>query len=103
MKETVKDIKEEYRQKGRDLGESFWRTLNVMSFDTEVTEGFVEIISSAHRTSQQGVMRVVMSLIEIWSKAEEEGLFDERNEATVKFCKKIKDMADKEDASFPLI
>ncbi|MCD6435272.1 MAG: hypothetical protein J7L15_02630 [Clostridiales bacterium] len=103
MEQTVYDIKEEYRQKGKDIGVSFCKALNIMSFDTEVKEGFVDVISSAHRTSQQGVMRVVMSLIEVWAQAADLGHFDDRNKATVQFCKKIKDLADSENAYFPLI
>ncbi len=96
-------------QHGRDLtGEEMAEMLeefangasskDMAAFTEKVTDGI-------HRTLQQKCMRLFVACIEAWaSRAERPGLYDMRNEATVKLCKKMVDATgDKYDRHLPTI
>ena len=97
----------EYEEKAQDAGveaaKILTKALNNMSYENVSIKAFVNAITTSHRTLQQSTMRAILALIMEWASKEEEGCFDGRNEATVKFCKKIKELAIEENAYFPFI
>ncbi len=92
---------EKVRQAGEDAANNLTKALNCMSYEKEVIEEFVKAITTNHRTLQQSTMRAMMALIMEWAAMGEKGHHDARNEATVKFCQKIKTLATEENAYFP--
>jgi len=90
-------------QGGSDAADKLTKILNVMSYEKEATQGFVDTIINSHRTIQQSTMRTVFALIMEWAKKGEEDVFDARNEATVKFSQAIKKLAIEQNISFPFI
>lgn len=99
----MNEYEERARQSGKNVANDFTKALNSMSYEKEVIEEFVEEIATSHRTLQQSTMRGVFALIMHWAEAGEDGQFDARNEATVKFCQEIKKLALEQNACFPLI
>jgi len=101
----------EYAQKSHDAGKEvaslLTSALNSMTYEKEVIEGFVHGITTSHRTLQQSTMRGIYALIMDWAEKEERGMFDARNEATVKFCKAVKALVEENTTSkninFPFI
>ncbi len=100
---TMEEWEEEAYNKGKDIGENLTKALNSMTYENEITRGFVDSITSSHRTLQQSAMRSIHVLIMKWASMEESGDYDPRNEATVKFCKAVKDNAELEPLHFPFI
>lgn len=72
---------------------------------TDVEAFAVELTDRTHRTLQQRCMDLFVACIEIWAeRSKRPGLFDARNEATVKLAKKMVDATgDKYDRFLPLI
>lgn len=71
--------------------------LNNMSFKTEEV---AKILAHSHRTLQQKFMRLCIEFI--YEQAEKEHS-DPRNEATVKYAKKLAKLLKEENAYFPYI
>jgi len=90
------DYKAEKRQQGVDLAKAMTQSVNSMSFEKEFMAGFIGEMTTSHPTLQQGVMRLIYQLMIALSK----GHFDDRNEATVKFCQEVKKI---ENVYFPFI
>lgn len=94
---------------GRDLtGEQMGELLDefVNGASREQMAAFVQKVTDrTHRTLQQKIMGAFVACIESWAaRAERPGLYDARNEATVKLCKKIVDATgDKYDRVLPYI
>ena len=89
---------------GKKIAKEFVNTLNSMTYEKDVARGFVEEVVNSHRTLQQSTMRAIYKLLEKWAEMKESGNFDARNEATVSFCSKVKEMAEKENLGhFPFI
>jgi hypothetical protein len=55
---------------------------------------FAECVSQEHRTLQQSMFNVFMSCIAMWAEKNDKGMFDGRNEFTVKTSKKIMEFLD---------
>ena len=91
----IDDYKLEEHNKGIKIANDFANALNSMTFDKEVIEGFITGITTQHRTIQQSSMRAIYSLLMKWAEMGEQGIFDSRNESTVKFCQDVKEMAEK--------
>ena len=51
-------------------------------------------IMRSHRTLQQGVMRLFLTMCKDWAANEEADFYDLRNEATVKLAKRIVELDD---------
>jgi hypothetical protein len=100
---TSEDYKQEAHEKGEQVAKDLSNALNSMSYDKEVIRGFVDKLTSEHRTLQQSSMRAISSLIMRWAEMEEKGYYDLRNEATVKFCKRVKEVMEAENISLPFI
>ena len=96
----AKDYKKEYYEKGQKSGVELTASLNTMSYEKEVINGFVDAVTSQHRTIQQSSMRAIYALIMKWAEMEENNQYDLRNEATVKFCKKLKDTFNEENGIY---
>jgi hypothetical protein len=62
--------------------------ISEMSFDAET---FAKEIRRQHRTNQQSIMSVFITLVEQWSEDYASGNFDLRNEDTVKIAADILD------------
>lgn len=96
-------------QHGRDLtGEEMGELLDefVNGASREQMAAFVvKVTDRTHRTLQQKIFGAFVACIESWAaRAERPGLFDARNEATVKLCKKMVDATgDKYDRNLPYI
>lgn len=99
----MNEHEEKAREAGRNAAKDFTKALNSMSYEKEVIEEFVKEITTSHRSLQQSTMRGVFALIIQWAKAGEDGQFDARNEATVKFCQEIKSIALEQNAYFPFV
>lgn len=67
--------------------------VNVYGFDSNT---FAETICHAHRTLQQSVMSLFVTLIRYFS----ENGYDERNEATVELSKELVKITDKHSLPF---
>jgi len=97
----------EYQQKandaGKEAGDILIKALNSMTYDDEAIKGFVDSLTHTHRTLQQASMRAIMALIMAWAEMDEKGCCDLRNEATVKFCSKIKALALEDNTYLPFI
>lgn len=93
----------EYEEKafnqGVEAATIFTKALNSMSYDKEAIKGFVEKITTSHRTLQQSAMRAIFALLMEWADSSH----DERNEATVQFCQDVKKLAEEKNISFPFI
>jgi hypothetical protein len=63
----------------------------VNGFNREEREAFVTALMIEHRTLQQSMARLFFQCIGKWAEYGEKGMFDGRNEATCKLCKKIVD------------
>ena len=99
----MNEFEEKAREAGQNAANDLTKALNSMSYEKEVTEGFVTALTNTHRSLQQSTMRSIFSLLMRWAEDEEVGKFDARNEATVKFCSKIKKLAEGENVHFPFI
>lgn len=98
----MNEHEERARASGKKIADDLTKALNSMSYE-EVIEEFVKTITTSHRSLQQSTMRGVFALIMKWAWMESEGMFDDRNKATVRFCRDIKKLALEEDAHFPFI
>lgn len=88
---------------GETIGKQLINLMNNSTYEQEVIKGFVDKVLVSHPTLQQSLMRAIYSLLMSWANCHEEGyMFDGRNEATVKFCKELKDKFG-EDQYFPYI
>ena len=56
------------------------------------TEEFVSNMLTQHRTLQQSVFRLMLNMIDAWSR---EKLYDLRNEQTILMCRDIKELIEK--------
>ena len=99
----MNEYEERANDAGKEAAEMLTKALNSMSYSKEVTKAFVESITHSHRTLQQVTMGTMMALIMAWAEMDENGCSDMRNEATVRFCSKIKELALFENAYFPFI
>lgn len=96
-------------QHGRDLdGQEMGQILDefVNGAPDEAKRAFVEQITKrTHRTLQQGIMGLIIKLMEAWAEdAKNPDRYDPRNEATVKLAQKfIEVTGDKYDRYLPLI
>lgn len=89
---------------GEEMGELLEEFANGAS--RKDLEAFAEQITrNAHRTIQQKIMSAFLCYVEKWGEsAERPGLYDSRNEATVRICKKILDSTgDRYDRYLPYI
>ena len=70
----------------------------------DVAELVEHLTQRTHRTIQQRLMGVVVSLVEAWAEAYDAKRFDARNEATCKLAKRFCDgSGDKYDRQLPYI
>ena len=69
---------------------------------SEFTEFALHVTHNTHRTLQQQEMRLFLIVIAHWAGLVD-GLYDLRNEATVKLAKRICATFDKYDRALPLI
>ena len=99
----MNEYEEKANDKGKEIGDMLTKALNSMSYDKEVIKGFVDSITHSHRTLQQSSMRAVMALILAWAEMDENGHSDMRNEATLKFCSKVKKLALEDNTYLPFI
>ncbi len=99
----IRTLEKEYYGKGQRIAAELSSSLNSFSFQDELKKGFIDALMREHRTLQQSTMKVFYEVIMAWAERKESGNFDERNKATVEFCKKIKDTFEKEDIYFPFI
>ena len=99
----MNEYQEDAQEKGKKIANELTSALNGMSYSKDVIECFVKGVTSSHRTLQQLSMGAIFSLMMRWAEMEESGCFDLRNEATVKFCKQVKELAEKENVAFPFI
>jgi diphthamide synthase subunit DPH2 len=87
---------------GKEMAQALENFANGCS-KTDVEEFVDYIVHNTHRTLQQGIMRIAVTLIEKYATLKE-GEYDLRNEATVKLCKRIvAATGDKYDRGLPLI
>ena len=98
MQETI-NYEEDAYDKGKKVASDLTKALNTMTYEKEVTRGFVDEIIQSHRTIQQSTMRAIYSLIMRWADSN----YDARNQSTVEFCQKIKKMIEDENIHFPFI
>jgi len=74
--------------------------VNNMSFGETEREIFADEITKNHRTLQQSTMKLFYRVIQAWAVYEENGWYDERNEATVKAAKRIIEVLKEERLDF---
>lgn len=82
---------------GKELAREIGSSLNTLSFDTK---GFCETMMNEHRTIQQSFMRLIRDYIE-YVADQPEYMFDDRNEASREYAKRIQSMG--ADACIPFI
>lgn len=99
----MNEHEERARQAGTKIANDLTKALNSMTYEKEIIEEFVKTITSSHRSLQQSTMRAIFALLMEWAEHEAEGKFDDRNRATVQFCKEVKKLALEQNAYFPLI
>jgi len=58
-------------------------------FDNTTIDVFTENISRVHRTLQQNFWRMIQQMAREYAKLDENECYDLRNEAAVKWCKRI--------------
>ena len=80
----------------REAMEVIVNATNTMGTEDEVVRGMVEGIENCHRTLQQSFMRCFAEAMKEYGDTR---FFDARNEASVKFAKKIGEM----EEYFPFI
>ena len=97
--EKIVNYEEDAYDKGKKVASDLTKALNTMTYEKEVTRGFVDEIIQSHRTIQQSTMRAISSLIMRWADSSH----DARNQSTVEFCQKIKKMIEDENIYFPFI
>lgn len=85
--------------KTADVAELLMDAVNSSSFDEE--EFATVITQRTHRTLQQSFFRGIMATIKKWSEFNKAGIYDLRNEATVKASTKIEEAL--KDDYFPLV
>lgn len=73
---------------GKEVAEALSRCANNFGPEKGINK-FVETIMRDHRTLQQTMFRFMLQTIYRWSEQHDSGMFDGRNEFTVKTCKKI--------------
>lgn len=76
-----------------ELAEAMADSVNAMGFDNEK---FAETLLKQHRTLQQSSFRSMLAAIKLWSEMADKGIYDARNEQTVKTSKKIMESLDNE-------
>lgn len=74
------------KKTGKEMAEQFINFVNSFSIDKK---GFVEGITSSHRTLQQSVFSLMLDCIKTWSDMYESQTYDGRNEDTCKLCNQI--------------
>jgi len=83
------DQVQELRNNPEEFARLVSDVLNVMGNGTFIKQ-FTDITCHrTHRTQQQVIMGVAISLIAQWAKDFKSGNYDARNEATCKLCNKI--------------
>ena len=85
-KRTVETIAREAKEEGRKLAAELITSLNVMGFEKDTAEGFVEELMRSHRTLQQSFGRLLLEIIKGFAEQYKEGRYDPRNEGICKLC-----------------
>lgn len=82
---------------GQEMAASLANFANNFNCDLE---GFVEGVTSDHRTLQQSMFNLFLHCMKEWSMRADGSNFDPRNEFTVKTSKKFMDLYEKEFGAF---
>lgn len=78
--------------------------LEKIAADSQLSKEFVDAMTlSEHRTHQQRIAKLLVSIFRAHAENGRRGLFDGRNEATIQFSQKLQDSGVLDDARFPLI
>jgi len=81
---------EKYRQIGKKMAKNFADSINSMTFEQEIIEGFVEEMTKrTHRTLQQSSAKLIFALVNEWSNMYNDGHYDDRNKASLEKCNEI--------------
>lgn len=96
--------KQRIQEEARKAVEELSRFVNVLGEDKERADAFVEYVRREHRTLQQGMMKLVVAMLEGWDKALDDHDYDLHNEATCRLAKKLLSATgDKYDRFLPCI
>ena len=88
-------------EKGSEVAKQVADLLNYFG-NEDAVEGFVtQMTCFTHRTLQQSVMGLICKLLEAWAEMDSSGVYDLRNEATVKLATKLQEVC--KDSYLPSI
>jgi len=87
---------------GKEVAEVVENFVNSAN-SSDIKEFADAITQNMHRTLQQKFMGAMGAIIRNWAQDSKDGIFDLRNEATVKLCEKILNKLDKYDLFLPFI
>ena len=80
---------QEIRQIGQDLASQSLTSINVMGYEKDFIEGYLNGIRKEHRTLQQNFGRVMIAVIKHYAEQYQKGCYDLRNEALCELCYKM--------------
>lgn len=87
------------QERAENTAKDFMRGINEIGFDTK---SFVKVVTSDHRTLQQGAVRIALAII--YEMAKKEGWeIDPRNQEAVNTSKKIVEALGENGGYLPLI
>ena len=89
------DLSKQAQQDGRNLAREVFAKLNVMSYEDNFIEGFLDGLSREHRTLQQGFGRLMFKIIRHFADEYEDGRFDARNASLCAACHEMAKISDK--------
>ena len=92
----------EMRQVGQDLAGQILTSINVMGYEKDFIEGYIQGLAREHRTLQQNFGRVLVAVIKHYAEQYQKGCYDLRNEALCELCSMLIPLID-EFGWLPLI
>lgn len=97
-----RDIMDKYNDgnRGMEVAKELSDFVNNFTFDQQ---GFIDTITSEHRTLQQNIFRLFLGCIEEWAEMYDDGYYDARNEAICKISRQIIDMLEENGDNIPFI
>lgn len=96
----MNDVREKTTtEKIEDAMASLFVELNHYGNDTECVTAITSYVTRQHRTLQQNFVRTVNAFIHSYAKATSDG----RNDASVKWCQKIREIDNTDGCYFPFV